>query len=366
MEETRIIKYTTVDEQIEKLLSRGLEINDLDSARRKLTQYGYYNIINSYKNPYLIIENNHKHFKSDTSFEQLFSLFVFDHNLRNAILSAMLALEEHTKALASEVLAYSFGTNEKDYLQWKNFRDRRVSHERFGLNSILSSLRKTSLSEKDPIRYYRTNYGFVPPWILFKGTYFSTVVNFVRLFKEPQKNQLVKLFYNCSDDLFQSSDIKTLLFNTLSLCLEYRNLAAHGGRVYNYIPDAAVNIQHPDLLLPLASNIHDLIAPQGLSLLLNMLSLLSYKEPFEIIDETLRAELNRHLALYEKDADILGESLNLTLYKEQQDCMIIDGQKFPITSRIQSDLPGIKLISMSDDLFNLLNHPSSNNQNDDG
>ena len=124
-----------MDEQIEKLLSRGLEINDLDSARRKLTQYGYYNIINSYKNPYLIIENNHKHFKSDTSFEQLFSLFVFDHNLRNAILSAMLALEEHTKALASEVLAYSFGTNEKDYLQWKNFRDRRVSHERFGLNN---------------------------------------------------------------------------------------------------------------------------------------------------------------------------------------------------------------------------------------
>lgn len=29
MQKERIIKYTTVDEQIEKLLSRGLEINDL-------------------------------------------------------------------------------------------------------------------------------------------------------------------------------------------------------------------------------------------------------------------------------------------------------------------------------------------------
>ena len=33
MQKERIIKYTTVDEQIEKLLSRGLEINDLCSRK---------------------------------------------------------------------------------------------------------------------------------------------------------------------------------------------------------------------------------------------------------------------------------------------------------------------------------------------
>lgn len=361
MQKERIIKYTTVDEQIEKLLSRGLEINDLCSAREKLTQYGYYNIINSYKKPYLIIKNNHKHFKKGTSFDQLFSLFIFDHNLRNAILSAMLALEEHTKALAAEVLSSSFGTNEEDYLQWKNFRDRRVTHKRFGLDNTLKDLRKALSSEKDPIKYYRNNYGFVPPWILFKGVYFSTMVNFVRLFKEPQKNHLIRLFYNCSDELFQNSDIKTLLFNTLSLCLEYRNLAAHGGRVYNYIPNATVKLQHPDTLLPLAEDIHELIETQGLPLLLNTLSLLSYKEPFEIIDRTLHEELNRHLTLYEKDVDILGETLNLTLYKDQPNCMIIDGKEYPFISRIQSGLPGVKLIDAPDDLIDFLSNRLSDN-----
>ena len=56
MNEEKTLKYTTVNEQIEKLLRRGLIINDIESARDRLTQYGYYNIINSYKDPYLIIE----------------------------------------------------------------------------------------------------------------------------------------------------------------------------------------------------------------------------------------------------------------------------------------------------------------------
>ena len=143
--------------------------------------------------------------------------------------------------------------------------------------------------------------------------------------------------------------------------LNNRNLAAHGGRVYNYIPNATVKLQHPDTLLPLAEDIHELIETQGLPLLLNTLSLLSYKEPFEIIDRTLHEELNRHLTLYEKDVDILGETLNLTLYKDQPNCTIIDGKEYPFISRIQSGLPGVKLIDAPDDLIDLLSNRLSDN-----
>jgi hypothetical protein len=94
---------------------------------------------------------------------------------------------------------------------------------------------------------------------------------------------------------------------------------------------------------------------------LNTLSLLSYKEPFEIIDRTLHEELNRHLTLYEKDVDILGETLNLTLYKDQPNCTIIDGKEYPFISRIQSGLPGVKLIDAPDDLIDLLSNRLSDN-----
>ena len=355
MSKEKTIKYTSTDEQIQSLISKGLVINDIDFAREKLEQYGYYNIINSYKAPYLYNENGQKRFKKDTSFEQLFSLFTFDHNLRNAIMSSMLALEEHLKAVSAEVLASSFGTSQNDYLKWENFRDRKVSHERFGLKYTLGTLQRNLMSGKDPIRYYRDTYGIIPPWILFKGTYFSTIINFVRLFKAKQKNQLTKLLYDCSDELCNTKDIKTLLFNTLSLCSEYRNLAAHGGRVYNYIPDATIMLEEPTSLLELAPDIEELFIRPGLPVLLNSLSLLSYKEPYEIINIALKQELNRHLDLYEQDLDILGETLQLTIFTERQDCIVYGGKEYPITAIIQSGFNGVLIKDMPEELREMMN-----------
>ncbi|MCI9446598.1 MAG: Abi family protein [Lachnospiraceae bacterium] len=91
--------------------------------------------------------------------------------------------------------AKTFGTDHNHYLKRQNYRDRRVSKQRFSLDGILGTLQKNIHSEKDPIKYYRENYGTVPPWILFKGTYFSTLVNFIRLFKARQKQEIIQKIY---------------------------------------------------------------------------------------------------------------------------------------------------------------------------
>lgn len=346
--------YTTIDDQIALLKSKELIFEDIDFAKEQLKKFGYYNIINSYKAPYLKEIDGNKIFKSGTSFEQIFSLFTLDHNLRNSIMSAMLALEEHIKAAAAEVISSSFGTDQNDYLQWKNYRDRRVSHKRFGLNATLENLKKALMSDKDPIRYYRENYGIIPPWILFKGTYFSTMVNFIRLFKEPQKQQFVQLLYECSSSLCREKDVKTLLFSTLSLCLEYRNLAAHGGRVYDYISDIKIQLDNPSIIDPLNTFNLDFSTQYGLCLLLNLLEMLPYKQPHSIIDNALRIELNRHLDLYECDLDILGSTLNLIIFSDQDDVIIVDGKEYPVVSRRQSGNPGLIMMDMPDELNDLL------------
>lgn len=46
------IEYSTISEQIELLRSKDLIIDDVDFASEQLKQFGYYNIINSYKVPY--------------------------------------------------------------------------------------------------------------------------------------------------------------------------------------------------------------------------------------------------------------------------------------------------------------------------
>lgn len=46
--------FKTYDEQIDILKSRNLEIKDKSKAKDILSQINYYNLINSYKNPFLI------------------------------------------------------------------------------------------------------------------------------------------------------------------------------------------------------------------------------------------------------------------------------------------------------------------------
>lgn len=48
--------YTTTDQQIHKLKSQLLTFEDETRAKQILQTYGYYNIINGYRDPYIIRE----------------------------------------------------------------------------------------------------------------------------------------------------------------------------------------------------------------------------------------------------------------------------------------------------------------------
>ena len=91
------IKYTTVEQQIEKLKQQNLIIDNEEFARDSLTLFGYSNLIKSYREPYMVINNGKKTYRTGVTFNQLHSLYSFDKNLRNAVMAAMLDLEEHIK-----------------------------------------------------------------------------------------------------------------------------------------------------------------------------------------------------------------------------------------------------------------------------
>lgn len=313
MDKNKEILYSTPEEQIQKLKLKNLIFEDEDFAKAKLAEYGYYNIINSYKAPYMTIVNGKKEYISGTSFEQIYSLFTLDHNLRNSIMSAMLDFEEHLRAATAEVIARNWGTDHNEYLKWEHYRDRSTVKERFSLRGILGTLRQNIMSGKDPIKYYRENYDIVPPWILFKGTYFSTLINLIRLFKGAQKHELIQMMYNL-DEKTSSSPIVTRFFSeTLFMCLDFRNRAAHGGRIYNSEPrDTAFLLKNSDL----QDYFQDLDCwneARGVAQLLALLSCFTYLNPYSTIDSSLSEEINRHLTRYPQDKDIIESFIGIKL-----------------------------------------------------
>jgi abortive infection bacteriophage resistance protein len=300
------IKFSSVEEQMEKLEKQGLVIKNKESARLALSFFGYSNIIKSYRDPYIITSGSEEKYRSGTTFEQIFSLYLLDKNLRNAIMSAMQDLEEHIKELAASAIASSFGTHQDEYLKYQNYRNKKKKLYRFSLTGLLDSLQKTLNTDKDPIHHYNTEHGIVPPWILFKSIYFSTMVNFIDLFKISEQDKIVHNLYSGENLGLKDANLRMLMKDTLSICLSYRNMAAHGGRIYNYkCPNTLrVNEIFEDPAVKQTT---------GICQLLFVLKLLNYPGPYLQLKKILNDEVDRHCNLYPNDVTYLGQILNLDI-----------------------------------------------------
>ena len=75
--------YKNLDDLIIELKNKGVIIDDEKYAKIMLEKYGYYSIINSYKD---IFKNNKNNYKKDVTFEEIISLFEFDLNIRHICL----------------------------------------------------------------------------------------------------------------------------------------------------------------------------------------------------------------------------------------------------------------------------------------
>lgn len=299
-------EYTSPEQQIKKLKQQNLSFIDEKFAIEKLKTYGYYNIINGYRDPYITRDYSGKQYTPGITFEQIFSLFALDHALRDSVLLSMIDLEEHLRAVVSDIIAEDFGSDHNLYLNKQNYRDKYVSNPRFRRNNILNGINKiANTTDKQPVKYYRENHNIIPPWILFKAVPFGSLVNLIRFFKSEQRNKLVRTLYR---DRVNSNNLeiyKDILSDSLYLCLEYRNLAAHGGRIYNYIP--AYNVRFCD-----DQNIH-----KGLPNLLSVLHLFQYQQPFKALDNRILQALSEYCNLYPNDLSRIEQATGFHIKMER-------------------------------------------------
>ena len=96
--------FKDLTEQISILKSRGLIINDIDMTKDILLRENYF-FVNGYRHPFL--ENEHK-YKKGTTFEEVYSLFLFDRSLRNIIFKYLLIVENNIKYILSYKLSKKY------------------------------------------------------------------------------------------------------------------------------------------------------------------------------------------------------------------------------------------------------------------
>jgi len=230
--------FKTYAEQLEILKSRNLIIADaqLNQVKNLLKFENYYNIINGYKDPFLL-NRNPEQFKANTSFHDVYTLHQLDRHFRRLLLPELLIFETHLKSL----LAYHFSESHQTldfYLNTDNYvinsTKNLITVQK--LISDLSKLIEYKSTHSSPIKHYIEHYESVPLWVLIKFMTFGQTVQMYRFLPQSLKNKVAKEFalqfnqdYSCKIEL-AISDFESIM-KTANF---FRNICAHEERLYNF------------------------------------------------------------------------------------------------------------------------------------
>ena len=97
----------TFDEQVDLLMSRGMEVGDLERAKRYLAHLNYYRLA-AYWLPFEQDHPTHR-FKTGTRFETILELYIFDRELRLLVMDAIERIEVSLRTRWAYHLAHTYG-----------------------------------------------------------------------------------------------------------------------------------------------------------------------------------------------------------------------------------------------------------------
>jgi abortive infection bacteriophage resistance protein len=217
--------YLNSDQQIEKLKKDGLAIPDLAHAKRRLKWEGYYNFAVGYNR---LFKDKNKRYVRGVTFAHVEALFDFDKRLREIVYEATQQVECNLKAILSDVFSARYGVDERLYLQEKNFTA--AAAEQANVRWIIGTCRAAladacrigSSSYRDYVAYYDKTYNHVPFWVLVRMLSFGNTSKFLRLLKPDDGREVAKEYGVSHAELCNLSEFV--------VC--FRNIAAHGERVY--------------------------------------------------------------------------------------------------------------------------------------
>ena len=221
--------FKNLDEQIQILESKGLKINDYEKTKEILFKENYF-FVNGYR--HLITEPlNSNKFVANSTFDELYAIFIFDRRLRNIMFKNILIIENNIKSMISYQLSKKYGYKEKDYLNPKHFRQEKFKSKQVIdiLNKMKRQIRLNSKQHR-ATTHYISNYGYIPMWVSVKVLSFGIISELYSILKEEDQNEIAAYY---------KIDAKNLNIY-LSILANYRNLCAHEDILYDHVTQRSI------------------------------------------------------------------------------------------------------------------------------
>lgn len=228
-------EYSTTNSQLRILRSRGLIIKNVSRAKRIIEFENYYNLINGYKDLFIdkSYDGSDEKYKTNTDFNEIYALYLFDRELRSLFLRYILEIENNLKSVIAHEFSSKYGHD--NYLKISNFNTsiskqegKKTASQKYGeIADIITNLQReisNQLKKNSPmISHHILNYGYVPLWVLINTLSLGTVSIFYSNLKQQDQNNIGRKFS------LKPNELSKFLF----ILAIFRNACAHDERFYN-------------------------------------------------------------------------------------------------------------------------------------
>lgn len=292
-------EFKTIDEQIEILKNRNLNLN-YEYAKEIFTNNNYYYLINGYKDLFIEYQNEDERYINNATLQEIFSLYNFDSELRINILRYILKIERRIDTYIAYEFSKQYGN--KNYLKESNFSDNksvRLQISNF-VAEVKSDIMLQTRKGNKMLNHYINKYGYVPLWVLIRILTFGQVSRFYGFMKQKEQNLIAKKFG------VKEKELKVFLHNLAIV----RNICAHDEKLYDLKLKNAIskNNIHATLNLELKDGIYSFGFKDMFSVIIMLKILLNDTDFVELF-----MKLNSDLKMLEDGLDSIN--INVILNK---------------------------------------------------
>jgi abortive infection bacteriophage resistance protein len=278
-------KPATIEEQIDKLKSRGLTITDTEKTKHYLSNISYYRL-RAYTYPFQNNELENQPFVKKISFEEIISLYVFDRQLRLLIFNAIEKIEISFRTQIIYQYSLLHGSH------W-HLKPELYNNSVYFAEQIASLQKEIDRSNETFIKHYKRKYTkptSPPSWMSLEVSSMGLLSKLFKNLKKDDTKNATARYYGLKD---------VDLFSNWMFCISIlRNTCAHHGRVWNRrLPEITI----PRKTLNLYLDNKNIYANKTYAILCNMVYILNIISPEHSFKDNLLQLMNNCPLAQEKE-----------------------------------------------------------------
>lgn len=251
----------SIDDRIEILRSRGVEISDPATAMQILSGIPYYSLVNNNKDVFCLDPQKDK-YKPNVKIEHMYFAHIAQRSIYSIFLKYIIYVEETFKIQLAELVTSEFAEEYKLDISDKNNNYLYYGHYSSGsqrriniCKKLVANIESNKRERRNSATWHYADKTNIPAWISIRDMYFSLAFQWYKILKPEHKEIINKDLLHINPEVFNKlitneGDLQNFVNYSLNILIDYRNAFAHGQKpypykVYSYLPLSLLEILFP-------------------------------------------------------------------------------------------------------------------------